>query len=231
MTRIGLTLNEAKTSIRQARQERLPEGWPLAFGHRSAKKSVSRVRQKIGEVLKPSNVHPCEEVRDQLNRVLRGWAAYFGQGTRLMAYRAVDHHVYTRVRLFLIRRHKVPSPGAGRYPDAEVSGRLGCCACAVSICRRCREPEVKSVGRPDARNGHVRFDERGWETGRRFGVSARTRPRLYPQGFSSHGCAPPRTARHSCHGLACSQEATAMLFLPHNARSVRFRTPSFRKIW
>ena len=152
-------------------------------------------------------------------------------GTRLMAYRAVDHHVYTRVRLFLIRRHKVPSPGAGRYPDAEVSGRLGCCACAVSICRRCREPEVKSVGRPDARNGHVRFDERGWETGRRFGVSARTRPRLYPQGFSSHGCAPPRTARHSCHGLACSQEATAMLFLPHNARSVRFRTPSFRKIW
>jgi hypothetical protein len=25
---------------------------------------------------------------------------------------------------------------------------------------------VKSVGEPDARNGHVRFDERGWETER-----------------------------------------------------------------
>ena len=24
---------------------------------------------------------------------------------------------------------------------------------------------MKSVGKPDARNGHVRFDERGWETG------------------------------------------------------------------
>ena len=44
-----------------------------------------------------------EEVRDRLNRILRGWASYFSQGTRLMAYRAVDHHVYTRVRLFLIR--------------------------------------------------------------------------------------------------------------------------------
>jgi len=41
---------------------------------------------------------------------------------------------------------------------------------------------VKSVGKPDARNGHVRFDERGWETGRRFGVSARAQPRLYAEG-------------------------------------------------
>jgi RNA-directed DNA polymerase len=97
--------------------------WYLGTG--PSKKSVSRVRQKIGEVLKPSNVRPWEEVRDQLNRVLRGWAAYFRQGTRLMAYRAVDHHVYTRVRLFLIRRHKGPRRGAGRYPDSKVFGTFG----------------------------------------------------------------------------------------------------------
>ena len=69
-------------------------------------------------------MQPWHEVRTQLNRVLRGWAAYFQQGTRLMAYRAVDHHVYTRIRLFLVRRHKVPSRGAGRYPDTEVFGKL-----------------------------------------------------------------------------------------------------------
>jgi hypothetical protein len=37
----------------------------------------------------------------------------------------------------------------------------------------------KPVGKPDALIGHVRFDERGWETGRRSGVSARAHPRLY----------------------------------------------------
>jgi len=38
---------------------------------------------------------------------------------------------------------------------------------------------MKPVGKPDALIGHVRFDERGWETGRRSGVSTRAHPRLY----------------------------------------------------
>ena len=39
---------------------------------------------------------------------------------------------------------------------------------------------MKSVGKPDAGNPHVRFDERGWETGRPS-VSTRAHPRLYPR--------------------------------------------------
>src|SRR5215472_16569169 len=35
---------------------------------------------------------------------------------------------------------------------------------------------MKPVGRPDARNGPVRFDEQGWETGRRLSVSTRAHP-------------------------------------------------------
>jgi len=76
----------------------------------------------------------------------------------------------------------VPRRGAGRYPDTEVFGTLGVLRLRSPPHRRGRESEVKSVGKPDARNGHVRFDERGWETGRRFGVSARARPRLYKCG-------------------------------------------------
>jgi hypothetical protein len=38
---------------------------------------------------------------------------------------------------------------------------------------------MKPVGKPDAGNRHVRFDERGRETGA-ICVSARARPRLYP---------------------------------------------------
>ena len=36
---------------------------------------------------------------------------------------------------------------------------------------RVREPAMKAVGKPDAGNRHVRFDERGWETGRRARAS------------------------------------------------------------
>ena len=58
---------------------------------------------------------------------------------------------------------------------------------AVARCRvdLVRESPVKPVGKPDAGNRHVRFDERGRETGRRFGVSARARPRLYQSTVTS----------------------------------------------
>ena len=137
MTRIGLTLNEAKTSVKQARRERF-DFLGYSFGpHRMrtngheylgaspSKKSVSKLRQKVGDLLVPQNVAPWTEVRDRLNRVLRGWSNYFGYGTRLMAYRAVDRYVYHGVRSFLRRRHKVPSRGAHLYSDEVVFGTLG----------------------------------------------------------------------------------------------------------
>jgi RNA-directed DNA polymerase len=137
MTRIGLTLNEAKTSVKQARRERF-DFLGYSFGpHRMrtngreylgaspSKKSVSRLRQKVGDLLVRQNVAPWTEVRNRLNRMLRGWSNYFGYGTRLMAYRAVDWYVYNGVRSFLRRRHKVPSRGRTLYSDAVVFGTLG----------------------------------------------------------------------------------------------------------
>jgi RNA-directed DNA polymerase len=42
-----------------------------------------------------------------------------------MAYRAVDHYVYERVRSFLRRRHKLSSGGYTTFSDAIVFGKLG----------------------------------------------------------------------------------------------------------
>jgi hypothetical protein len=64
-------------------------------------------------------------VRGQLNSLLRGWSAYFSYGTRLMAYRAADHHVYHSVRRFLRRRQKVRSQGTRRFSDEAVHGEYG----------------------------------------------------------------------------------------------------------
>src|SRR5438270_8631242 len=137
MTRIGLTLNEAKNSIKQARRERFDflgytfgphrfrKNGYLYIGASPSNKSVSRLRQKVGDLLVRYNVTPWPEVRDHLNRILRGWSNYFGFGTRLMAYRAVDNYVYDRVSNFMRHRHKVSSRGYSRFPNAVVFGELG----------------------------------------------------------------------------------------------------------
>jgi len=65
------------------------------------------------------------EVRDRLNALLRGWFTYFSYGTMQMADRAVERNVYDRVRLFLVRRHKVRARGIRRYSSERVFGELG----------------------------------------------------------------------------------------------------------
>jgi RNA-directed DNA polymerase len=137
MTELGLTLNEAKTSLKDARKERFdflgytfgPE-YHRKKGHRylsasPSKKSVQRLKDKVNEHLVPGNKDPWPDVRDQLNGLLRGWSNYFGYGTRLMAYRAVDNYVYDRVRHFLRRRCKVQGRGTRRLPAENVFGPLG----------------------------------------------------------------------------------------------------------
>ena len=137
MTRLGLTLNEAKTSLKDARTEsfdflgytfgphRFRKDGHWYLGASPSKKSVQRLRTKVGDLLVSGNMAPWPQVCTQLNRLLRGWSAYFGYGTRLPAYRAVDNHVYERVRNFLVRRHKVKGRGSQMYSDDVVFGDKG----------------------------------------------------------------------------------------------------------
>jgi RNA-directed DNA polymerase len=137
MTKLGLALNEAKTAVRDARREsfdflgysfgphryRKDGHWYL--GASPSKKSVLRLKAKVSDLMMPGNTRAWPEVRDQLNRLLHGWTTYFSYGTRMPAYRAVDHHVYDRVRHFLVRRHKVPTRGTNRFTHDAVFGTLG----------------------------------------------------------------------------------------------------------
>ena len=77
-------------------------------------------------MLQPSAVNPWEEVRDQLNRKLRGWKAYFSYGTLYQAYQEIDAYVYDRVRYFLRRRHQCSgSRATRRFSASVVHGKLG----------------------------------------------------------------------------------------------------------
>ena len=137
MENIGLSLNERKTHLCNALEESFdflsytfgPERhrrdghWYLSA--KPSRQSVQRMKENIREHLRKGIVAPWPEVEVQLNRSLRGWAAYFNYGTRYMAYRAIDNYVLQAVRDFLQRRHKVPSRGTRRFTDDCIFGKLG----------------------------------------------------------------------------------------------------------
>ena len=135
--RMGLTLNEKKTSIRNARKERF-EFLGYSFGPHYSRKtgrehmgaspsleSESRIKQDVSKLLDRRTVEPWEKIRDQLNQKLKGWKNYFNFGSTSRVYHNVDEHVYDRVRNFLRRRHKVSSQGTRQFPSSRVYGELG----------------------------------------------------------------------------------------------------------
>jgi RNA-directed DNA polymerase len=137
LARLELTLNEKKTSVRNARVERFDFlGYTFGphhsmrtgreyIGYSPSKKSVARIKEKVGDLLVPGNGSPWPEVCARLNRKLQGWRAYFGCGSTAKVYRAVDEYVYDAVRHFLRRRHKVSSQGTHQFPEERVFGSLG----------------------------------------------------------------------------------------------------------
>ena len=137
MGAIGLTLNEAKTCIRDVRSERFDFlGYTFGIEHfrkdghtylaaKPSKKSIRKVQQSIRAVLRPGNQGSWPEVAVRLNRILKGWSNYLSHGTRTMAYRAVDHYVEGCVRNFLRRRHKVQTRGTRHFTDKRIFEALG----------------------------------------------------------------------------------------------------------
>jgi RNA-directed DNA polymerase len=151
MTRLGLTLNRSKTRLCQARTDRF-DFLGYSFGlHRirqdgrrylgasPSAKSVQRLKDKVGAILVPGNMGRWEDVRAHLLRLLRGWCGYFSPGSHYVTDKAIEAHIYDRVRGFLARRHKMPSQGIGPFTKTAVFGTLG-----VPRLRHCRRQGLLS---------------------------------------------------------------------------------------
>ena len=151
MIKLELTVNEAKTSVKDARKEGFdflgytlgpkfdPRDGRKYPGASPSRKSVQRIKDKIGDLLTSGNKAPWPQVRNRLNRLLAGWSAYFSYGTRTSTYRAVDHHVSERVRRFLAKRHKEPGRGARSFSWKEIHGKFGVASLA-------QQPRTAAVG-------------------------------------------------------------------------------------
>ena len=137
MERLGLTLNRTKTRLCDAREERFDflgySFGPHVFrqtgrryvGASPSAKSVQRLKDKVGALLVPGNKQRWDDVRDVLNRMLRGWAGYFSPGSHYVSDKTIESHLYDRVRNFLARRHKMPARGIGPFTMDAVFGELG----------------------------------------------------------------------------------------------------------
>jgi hypothetical protein len=188
-------VNETKTKLREARTERFDflgytfgPYWDRRTGKRylgagPSAKSRQRLKVKVHDLTKPGNLLPWDEVRDQLNAMLRGWQAYFGYGTLKRAYSEVDWYVANRVRHFLRRPAQGPVARITAVLDRVRLGRpRGAPAgSAAATGRHAACLRVKPAGEPDVGNRQVRFDERGEETECCLhGPSYRASLRLYP---------------------------------------------------
>ena len=135
--RLGLSLNEAKTCVRNAREESFdflgytfgpmvyPQTGRTYLGVAPSQKRVKRFKQSLREVLQPGNHALLQDVMEQVNRKLWGWARYFRVGSLERAYRIVNRYTATLLRKFLVRRHKVPGRGTRRFSDQYLYEELG----------------------------------------------------------------------------------------------------------
>ena len=128
MTRLGLTLNEAKTSLRDAHQERFDFlGYTFGLHHpykstvrlslnaSPSKKSVQRLKAKIRDLLVPGDDRSVAGGGDELNRSLLGWSNYFATGHAFAHPQRRPLRPRPRAR-FLARRHKVAGHGDTTIP-------------------------------------------------------------------------------------------------------------------
>jgi RNA-directed DNA polymerase len=149
MTRLGLNLNRTKTRLCDARADRFDFlGYSFGphcyrqtgqwfIGASPSSKSVQRLKARVGAILIPGNQGRWTDVRDTLNRLLRGWCGYFSPGTHYVTDKAVEAHVYDCVRNFLARRHKMPARRIGPFSKTAIFGDLG-----IPRLRHCRRQGV-----------------------------------------------------------------------------------------
>jgi RNA-directed DNA polymerase len=137
MARLGLAVNEAKTRLVGLPEETFDflgytvgrfygkDGKPY-IGTRPSRKAVRRLLQRIHEATTPRWHGTAPKQRlTWINRLLRGWAAYFNQGPVLRTYGLVRQYVERRVRRWLMRRSGQRGTGYRQYSDEYLYETLG----------------------------------------------------------------------------------------------------------
>jgi hypothetical protein len=82
--------------------------WSVTFLARwPSDRAMRHVRDRVRDLTRRSRlVLPVGVIVDEVNRFLRGWAAYFRYGNSAVRFEKIMHHVWTRMALVIAKRHK-----------------------------------------------------------------------------------------------------------------------------
>jgi len=135
---LGLTLNEEKTHVVDARQEmfhflgftigmkrgrKTGKQYPHAEPSKEAQKHV-RAEIKQLTTRRYSTI-PTEVVIRRVNEVARGWVGYYHYGNCTKAMSSLGRYLVYRMRTYLRRKHHYHSLGYRAYPDRYFYDTLG----------------------------------------------------------------------------------------------------------
>ena len=81
---------------------------PVTFLARwPADRAMKHARDQIRELTRRSRLLlRVEVIVEEVNRFLRGWAAYFRYGNSAVRFEKIMHHAWTRITLVIAKRHK-----------------------------------------------------------------------------------------------------------------------------
>src|SRR5690348_900054 len=138
MTKLKLTVNDTKTRVCKLPEEKFdflgytfgrcysPKTGRAYLGTTPSKKRVQRICQAISVATRRSQTQQAaEQLVEQLNRKINGWANYFCLGPVSQAYRAVEQHTCRRLRQWLCVKHKERAGGNTRFPQKALHQKFG----------------------------------------------------------------------------------------------------------
>jgi len=135
---LGLSLNEAKTRIVDARRESFNFlGFRIVMrnGRESrrlfpfidpSKKAMKHVRSEIRQLTTERfSATPTEIVIRRVNEVVRGWVGYYYYGNCTSAMSALRYYLSYPMRIYIRRKHHYHSLGYKAFPDKYYQEVLG----------------------------------------------------------------------------------------------------------
>ena len=143
---LGLTLNEEKTKIVDARKtsftflgfrivmrpaRQTGKSFPLVGPSKQAMKHIrSEIRQLTTEQY---SAVPTGDVIRRVNGIVRGWVNYFYYGNCTQAMSALREYLVYRMRIYMRRKHRFQSFGYMAFPNSYYYKTLGLYRCPEKL--------------------------------------------------------------------------------------------------